>query len=69
MTEKPTTLQAPEAAIYLSTMIGRRVDVPYIRVLAHRNGWRRWWHQGRAHYAVADIDRTADRMIARMSVG
>lgn len=65
--EKPTTLQAAEAAIYLSTLTGRRVGVPYVRVLAHRHAWRRWQHQGRAHYAVVDIDRTADRMIARMA--
>ena len=63
----PSTLQAPEAAVYLSTLVGRRVDVAYLRVLAHRHGWRRWQHKGRAWYAVADIELTADRMTGRMS--
>lgn len=65
--DRPTTLQAPEAAVYLSSLIGRNVSVAYLRVLAHRNDWRRWVHQGRAWYAVGDIDATADRMIERMS--
>lgn len=55
-------LDAEETAIYLTTLIGRPISVPYVRVLAHRNEWRRAWWGRRMHYRLDDVDITGNAM-------
>lgn len=62
--EQGPALQASEAAVYLTSLIGRPVSTEYARVLAHRDRWRRWNREGRTWYLLDDIDTTADRMSA-----
>jgi hypothetical protein len=52
------TLDAQEAAVYLSTVLGRRISPAYVRVLAHRYHWTRNRHRGRTRYRLLDIDAT-----------
>jgi len=61
-------LDAAETAVYLTALVGRPISVPYVRVLAHRNQWRRVWWGRRMHYHLGDIDATGDAMsTAQMS--
>lgn len=55
-------LDAAETAVYLSSLVGRPISVPYVRVLAHRKEWRRVWHGRRMHYRLDDIEFTGEAM-------
>lgn len=55
-------LDAAEAAVYLTSLLGRPVSVPYVRVLAHRHEWRRMWWGRRIRYRLDDIDATGNTM-------
>lgn len=55
-------VDAKEAAVYLSSVVGRPIGVPYVRVLAHRNRWARTTENYRVAYLLADVEATADRM-------
>jgi len=56
-------LDAAETAVYLSSLLGRPISVPYVRVLAHRNEWRRIWRGQRRYYRLDDIDVTGNSML------
>lgn len=56
-------LDAAETAVYLTSLLGRPVSVPYVRVLAHRHQWRRMWWGRRMHYRLDDIDMTGNAML------
>lgn len=55
-------LDAEEVAVYLTSALGRPVMAPYVRVLAHREEWRRTRLLGRVRYLLDDVDVTLDRM-------
>lgn len=55
-------LDAEEVAVYLTTALGRPVKAPYVRVLAHREEWRRTRLLGRVRYLLDDVDVTLGRM-------
>lgn len=56
-------LDAAETAVYLTSLLGRHISVPYVRVLAHRKEWRRMRHGRRTHYRLDDIDLTGNAML------